>query len=93
MLRMAFTLYSSPPKLGGGEIKSSPPKLGGVRGGLNEQRDNPLFRPPLAPPNLGGEIRCEVPPNLGGEKDSTNGLIFMQEYNLRKLNNIINLKL
>ena len=43
MLRMAFTLYSSPPE------------SGGVRGGLNEQRDNPLFRPPLTPPNLGGE--------------------------------------
>ena len=34
----------------------SPPKLGGVRGGLNER----MFRPPLAPPNLGGEVIAVV---------------------------------
>ena len=52
-------------------VLSSPPKLGGVRGGLNRRKLRriirrklrrklrhiiPLFRPPLAPPNLGGEI-------------------------------------
>ena len=34
---------------------SSPPKLGGARGGLNNGIDKPSFRPPLTPPNLGGE--------------------------------------
>ena len=34
----------------------SPPKLGGVREGLN----NRSFRPPLAPPNLGGEVEPKV---------------------------------
>ena len=45
-----------------------PPKLGGVRGGLNERMflDEPIdkaermFRPPLAPPNLGGEVIAVV---------------------------------
>ena len=47
-------------------VLSSPPKLGGVRGGLNSRklrriirrfirRNIPLFRPPLAPPDSGGE--------------------------------------
>jgi hypothetical protein len=35
--------------------KDSPPESGGVRGGLNP-RPVCLFRPPLAPPDLGGEI-------------------------------------
>ena len=37
----------------------SPPKLGGVWGGLNRRNIRLricFFRPPLAPPNLGGEI-------------------------------------
>ena len=44
----------------------SPPKLGGVRGGLNERMflDEPSGRaerrPPLAPPNLGGEVIAVV---------------------------------
>ena len=51
-------------------VLSSPPKLGGVRGGLNRRKLRrvirrfirrklrhiiPLFRPPLAPPDSGGE--------------------------------------
>ena len=32
----------------------SPPELGGARGGLNKGTLW-LFRPPLTPPNLGGE--------------------------------------
>ena len=39
-------------------VLSSPPKLGGVRGGLNRRFIRhivPLFRPPLAPPDSGGE--------------------------------------
>ena len=35
----------------------SPPKLGGDGGGLKER----LFRPPLTPPNLGGEEDTEEP--------------------------------
>jgi cobyrinic acid a,c-diamide synthase len=47
------------------KLLSSPPKFlaepsgkaerGGVRGSLNERRTKPFFRPPLTPPNLGGE--------------------------------------
>ena len=51
-------------------LSISPPTLGGVRGGLNQRRCTLLFRPPLSPPNSGGE---------------NNGLIFMQEYNMKKL--------
>ena len=51
-------------------VLSSPPKLGGVKGGLNRRKLRriirrfirrklrhiiPLFRPPLAPPDSGGE--------------------------------------
>ena len=36
-------------------VISSPPKLGGARGGLNQRQTIPSFRPPLTPPNLGGE--------------------------------------
>jgi hypothetical protein len=38
----------------------SPPKLGGVRGGLKECISVPSFRPPLTPPNLGGEVIAVV---------------------------------
>ena len=35
----------------------SPPESGGVRGGLNKRtKDTRSFRPPLTPPNLGGEV-------------------------------------
>ena len=40
------------------ERSVSPPELGGVpvwEGWSEEAPDNPLFRPPLTPPNLGGE--------------------------------------
>jgi len=39
------------------EILDSPPESGGVRGGLNTltQADNCSFRPPLTPPDSGGE--------------------------------------
>ena len=33
----------------------SPPKLGGARGGLNQRQTYPSFRPPLTPPDSGGE--------------------------------------
>ena len=33
---------------------------GGARGGLNQRRAPPLFRPPLTPPNLGGETKREI---------------------------------
>ena len=39
-------------KGGDRKVSVSPPKLGGVRGGLNRR----LFRPPLTPPDSGGEI-------------------------------------
>jgi hypothetical protein len=34
--------------------QNSPPKLGGARGGL-KKRNGSWFRPPLAPPDSGGE--------------------------------------
>ena len=37
--------------------RDSPPESGGDRGGLKER----LFRPPLTPPNLGGEMNTEEP--------------------------------
>ena len=36
-------------------------KVGGNQRGLNERLNNPLLRPPLAPPTLGGEINTEEP--------------------------------
>ena len=48
---------------------SSSPELGedrrGLNTGQNDGQNERLFRPPLAPPNLGGEINSS-PPNLGG---------------------------
>ena len=47
-------------------VTSSPPKLGGVRGGLNKRYNYrgllhwPFFRPPLTPPNSGGEEVTKV---------------------------------
>ena len=38
-----------------------PPKLGGTQRGLNERLNNPLLRPPLAPPTSGGEINSSEP--------------------------------
>ena len=40
-----------------GDLFNSPPESGGARGGLNTltQSENRFFRPPLTPPNLGGE--------------------------------------
>lgn len=40
-----------------GDLFNSPPELGGARGGLNTltQSDIRFFRPPLTPPDLGGE--------------------------------------
>ena len=43
------------------EVTLSPPESGGARGGLNElQSDGSLFRPPLTPPDSGGEIVTAV---------------------------------
>ena len=43
------------PQKSGLNVISSPPKLGGARGGLNQRQTNPSFRPPLTPPDSGGE--------------------------------------
>jgi 16S rRNA C967 or C1407 C5-methylase (RsmB/RsmF family) len=43
------------PQMPGLNVISSPPKLGGARGGLNQRQTNPSFRPPLTPPDSGGE--------------------------------------
>ena len=48
----------------GSSVSISPPKLGGVPAGAGwseEALDIPSFRPPLAPPNSGGEIDTEEP--------------------------------
>jgi 16S rRNA C967 or C1407 C5-methylase (RsmB/RsmF family) len=42
-------------KTGGNSVTSSPPKLGGARGGLNNGSILRTFRPPLTPPDSGGE--------------------------------------
>ena len=63
------------PQESGLNVISSPPKLGGARGGLNQRQTVPSFlrpsgskrpsaerRPPLTPPNLGGETpRVDLP--------------------------------
>ena len=50
------------PQESGLNVISSPPKLGGARGGLNQRQTTPSFRPPLTPPNLGGETpRVDLP--------------------------------
>ena len=50
------------PSYSGGEIDTIlPPKLGGTQRGLNERLNNPLLRPPLAPPTSGGEINSSEP--------------------------------
>ena len=50
------------PQNPGLNVISSPPKLGGARGGLNQRQTVPSFRPPLTPPNLGGETpRVDLP--------------------------------
>ena len=50
------------PQNPGLNVISSPPKLGGARGGLNKSLAIPSFRPPLTPPNLGGETpRVDLP--------------------------------
>ena len=50
------------PQNPGLNVISSPPKLGGARGGLNQRQTGPSFRPPLTPPNLGGETpRVDLP--------------------------------
>ena len=41
-------------KSGNSKVTSSPPELGGARGGLN-MRSLKVFRPPLTPPDSGGE--------------------------------------
>ena len=49
----------------GSSVSSSPPKLGGVPGwaGWSEGApDIPLFRPPLTPPNSGGEASGRILP-------------------------------
>ena len=43
------------PQKSGLNVISSPPKLGGARGGLNQRQTYPSFRPPLTPPDSGGE--------------------------------------
>ena len=43
-----------PQKLGL-KVLSSPPESGGARGGLNQRQIIPSFRPPLTPPDSGGE--------------------------------------
>ena len=42
-------------KNGGNSVISSPPESGEARRGLNKRQIFPSFRPPLTPPNLGGE--------------------------------------
>ena len=42
-------------KRGGKDVTSSPPESGEARRGLNKCQIIPSFRPPLTPPNLGGE--------------------------------------
>ena len=42
-------------KGGGKDVTSSPPESGGARGGLNLRQIIPSFRPPLTPPDSGGE--------------------------------------
>ena len=42
-------------KRGGKDVTSSPPESGEARRGLNKRQIIPSFRPPLTPPNLGGE--------------------------------------
>ena len=63
------------PQNPGLNVISSPPQLGGARGGLNQRQTGPSFlrpsgskrpsaerRPPLTPPNLGGETpRVDLP--------------------------------
>jgi hypothetical protein len=49
----AFQCFSSGGSSSGGS--SSSPELGEDRRGLNARQDEHLFRPPLTPPNLGGE--------------------------------------
>ena len=48
---------------GQSQVTIIPPKVGGNQRGLNKQQfcdeSNPLLRPPLAPPTLGGEINTE----------------------------------
>jgi 16S rRNA C967 or C1407 C5-methylase (RsmB/RsmF family) len=43
------------PQMSGLNVISSPPKLGGARGGLNNGSILRTFRPPLTPPDSGGE--------------------------------------
>jgi 16S rRNA C967 or C1407 C5-methylase (RsmB/RsmF family) len=43
------------PQMSGLNVISSPPKLGGARGGLNNESILRTFRPPLTPPDSGGE--------------------------------------
>ena len=60
-----------------GDLFNSPPESGGARGGLNTltQSENRFFRPPLTPPNLGGENDTDSPPESGGVRGGLNTLM------------------
>jgi 2-amino-4-hydroxy-6-hydroxymethyldihydropteridine diphosphokinase len=75
-----------------GNLFNSPPESGGARGGLNtpRQSENCFFRPPLTPPNLGGEndtplVRpsheghTDSPPESGGARGGLNNLVQSEE--------------
>ncbi len=66
--------------------RDSPPKLGGDGGGLKER----LFRPPLAPPNLGGETEADqttpAPPTQEGKAAP---IIINSGYRSPQLNKIV----
>ena len=70
---MACRVTSFYHKLGACQVISSSPKLGEARRGLSQGIFLRLFRPPLTPPNLGGEENrrenTKNPPNLGGEEN------------------------
>ncbi len=75
-----------------GNLFNSPPESGGARGGLNtpRQSENCFFRPPLTPPNLGGENdtplvrpshegQTDSPPESGGARGGLNNLVQSEE--------------
>ena len=60
-----------------GDLFNSPPESGGARGGLNTltQSENRFFRPPLTPPDSGGESDTDSPPESGGARGGLNTLM------------------
>ena len=64
-----------------GDLFDSPPESGGVRGGLNTltQSEERFFRPPLAPPDSGGENDTVSPPESGGVRGGLNTLTQSEE--------------